>query len=59
MAKPVIEFDHISKSFEIGKLGSETLRQDLIKYWKQLTQKASLDSSNHTFWALQDIFFGK
>jgi hypothetical protein len=32
MAKPVIEFDHISKSFEIGKLGSETLRQDLIKY---------------------------
>jgi len=57
MAKPVIEFDQVSKSFEIGKLGSETLRQDLIKYWKKLTQKASLDSSNHTFWALQDISF--
>lgn len=57
MAKPVIEFDHISKSFEIGKLGSETLRQDLIKYWKQLTQKASLNPSNDTFWALQDISF--
>lgn len=57
MAKPVIEFNQVSKSFEIGKLGSETLRQDLIQYWQQLIGKASPASANNTFWALQDVSF--
>lgn len=66
----VLEFDHISKLYSLGKIGTGTLSRDLSRWWQMAVLKKedpymkigqpnihSVKSDTGFVWALQDISF--
>lgn len=66
----VLEFDHISKLYSLGKIGTGTLSRDLSRWWQMAVlkkedpymkigqpNKHSVKSDTGFVWALRDISF--
>jgi lipopolysaccharide transport system ATP-binding protein len=70
MTKPVIEVENLSKAYQIGKIGSGTLSQDIDRFWQTKilgkedpflkigeTNERSSKGNSNIVWSLKDINF--
>lgn len=69
MGKTVIEFNHVSKQYVLGTIGTGTLSQDLNRWWARMrgkedpflkigeTNDRTQKGDSRFVWALQDINF--
>jgi lipopolysaccharide transport system ATP-binding protein len=67
MPKPVISVEHLSKSYQLGVIGTGTVRGDFQRWWAQIRglpdPHLKIGESDHgnrdgeTLWALNDVSF--
>ena len=64
MGKPIIQVDHLSKLYALGKVGTGSFRQDLKRWWLSAVKKKDdpffqqVDEGGAShLWALRDISF--
>ncbi|MFM8370381.1 MAG: ABC transporter ATP-binding protein, partial [Chloroflexota bacterium] len=65
MSDTVISIENLSKSYQLGVIGSVTFRGDVERWWAKLRglpdphlkigEKSSSDRYGKTLWALKDI----
>ena len=62
MKETVIEVEHLSKQYQLGKIGTGSLRQDIGHWWKHSILKKPdpffyQEDSEQFIWALKDVSF--
>jgi len=57
MSQPIIEVRGLSKSYQLGRIGFTSLRDEVERTWSRLTRRRNARPAPETFWALRDISF--
>jgi lipopolysaccharide transport system ATP-binding protein len=57
MSRPIIEVRGLSKSYQLGRIGFTSLREEVERTWARLTGRTPRTAASDTFWALRDVSF--
>jgi len=56
MSLPIIDIQHVSKRYQIGTLGIQSLKEQINHWWKRQTHPdVQTESAAQTIWALNDV----
>ncbi len=55
MSRPIIEVSHLSKRYQLGAIGTTSLREETSRLWDRLRGIPHPDAQE--FWALRDVSF--
>lgn len=56
MSQPIIEVERLTKKYQLGAIGSTTLREEFARWKNRLSGRSSAESRG-VFWALRDVSF--
>ncbi|MBX3736142.1 MAG: ABC transporter ATP-binding protein [Candidatus Didemnitutus sp.] len=57
MSQPIIEVRGVAKSYQLGRIGFTSMRDEVDRAWSLLTGRRRARAASETFWALRDISF--
>jgi len=64
MSRPIIEIENLSKRYQLGRIGSTSIRDELVRRWEGILATvrrpladAGSTPSSRDFWALKDVSF--